>query len=298
MNVVQRYTHSVLVPQLRSLGLSERQREIVVADVTMRLESLLSHWHELPFRRTILVLGTEEASFWEPRDASMEIRSLVVVGVRNSLVTDLNAAHAYTEALRSPKELLPDEVMPSITGEAIKYFQASNLDREHVQATTDLFGSLPHRFPNAWHVFSILGNSSDMEIACQLPMAEAKPMTFSADARMVERNVVIESGIDPGFDSILAKMLRQIEQRELDLFVSSSFKGITRNPEKLISIIDHVLRYGGTVLTPTYFLSPVYVGRRNPLLRPAHSTSEIGPQITNPIGLTKRHMHALASITG
>lgn len=124
MNVIQGYTHSLLLPQLRSLGLSKRQREIVVEDVTQRLESLLFHWSDLPFRRTVLVPGTEESSFWEPRTAPIEIRSLLVVGVRNSLVTDLNASHAYTKALRSPRELLPDERMPWITGEAVKYFQA------------------------------------------------------------------------------------------------------------------------------------------------------------------------------
>ena len=86
MSVVQGYTQSLLLPQLRSLALSKRQREIVVEDVSRRLESLLSHWSDLAFRRTILILGTEEASFWEPYTASLEIRSLVVVAVRNSLI--------------------------------------------------------------------------------------------------------------------------------------------------------------------------------------------------------------------
>jgi hypothetical protein len=69
------YTRSVLGPQLRSLRLSTRQWEIVVDDVTQRLESLLAHWNDEFFRRTILVVATEEASFWEPRTASLEIRS-------------------------------------------------------------------------------------------------------------------------------------------------------------------------------------------------------------------------------
>src|ERR1700682_4837373 len=103
MTVIHGYTQSVLVPQLRSLGLTKRQREIVAEDVTQRLESLLSHWDDVPFRRTVLVMGTEEASYWEPRSASIEIRSLVVVGVRNSLLTDLNASRAYNRALRSEK---------------------------------------------------------------------------------------------------------------------------------------------------------------------------------------------------
>ena len=89
MTVIQGYTQSVLLPQLRSLGLSKRQREIVLEDVSRRLESLLFHWGDQAFRRTILTLGTEEATFWEPQTASLEIRSLVVVTVRNSLIEDL-----------------------------------------------------------------------------------------------------------------------------------------------------------------------------------------------------------------
>ncbi len=109
MDAIQEFTQSVLAPQLLTLGLNKHQRAIVLEDVAQRLESLLSHWSDLPFRRTILVLGTEEASFWEPRTASLEIRSLVVVTVRNSLVTDLNASRAYTPKLRARKHFLPDE---------------------------------------------------------------------------------------------------------------------------------------------------------------------------------------------
>src|SRR5438128_1372195 len=80
-------------------------------------------------------------------------------------------SRAYTEVLRSRKELLPDELMPWVTSEAVKYFEARNLDTEHAPPKNDVFGGLPRRFPNAWHVLSLLGDSSDTEIACALPMA-------------------------------------------------------------------------------------------------------------------------------
>jgi hypothetical protein len=293
MSVIQGYTQSLLAPQLQSLGLNRRQRLIVVEDVTQRLESLLAHWHDLPFRRAILVLGTEEAAFWEPRTADREIRSLVVVTIRNSLITDLNASRAYTVALRSRKERLPDRRMPWITAEAAKFFQEANLELVKVQPARDLFGSLPRRFPNAWHVLSLLGSSSDNEIPCELPMAQAEPMDFSR-SQCAKVHTEIESGIDPGLNDFLVGFLKKVERGEANLFFSSAFKGITRNPEKLLAIIDHILRFGGTVLTPNYLLSPGYVARRSPLLRPAHYTSEIAAQIINPVGLTERHKEALA----
>jgi hypothetical protein len=241
MTMIQEYTQSVLAPQLLTLGLNKHQRAIVLEDVVQRLESLLSHWFDLPFRRTVLVLGTEEASFWEPSSASLEIRSLVVVTVRNSLVTDLNADRAYTPKLRSRKRFLPDERMPWVTGEAIKYFQAVNFDTVQVQAQQDMFDSLPRRFPNAWHALSLLGNSSDHEIECQLPQAEGEAMDLSALQGCTEGHSVIESGIDPGFDRYLMEALRQIEQREVGALFTASFKHITRNPEKLLSVIDRIL---------------------------------------------------------
>jgi len=296
MRLVQGYTQSILVPQLRSLGLNQRQRKIVAEDVTKRLESLLSHWSDVPFRRTVLAIGSEEAAFWEPSSANLDIRSLVVVAVRNSLVTDLNATRAYTTALRSPREFLPDHQMPWITGEAINYFQTANLDTVQVQPKRDLFGSLSRRFPNAWHVLSLLGNSSEREIACNLPMAKAEPVDFSR-CRAGDNNFKdVEAGFDPNLNDYLADVLRKTERKELAVFFSLSFKWITRNPEKLLAIIDHILRFGGTVVTPNYLLSPVYLARRHPLLRPAHFASEIAAQVTNPDGLSERHRDALASL--
>ena len=86
-----RYVTSILRPQPQTAGLNSRQQSIVVSDARHRLNSLLTHWHDSPFRRTALLLGVEEASFYEPATVDLDIRSMVVVGVRNSLVEDLGA---------------------------------------------------------------------------------------------------------------------------------------------------------------------------------------------------------------
>jgi hypothetical protein len=294
MNVVQDYTQSALVPQLRSLGLSKRQWEIVADDVTQRLESVLSHWHDESFRRTILVLGTEEASFWEPRTASLEIRALVVVAVRNSLIEDLGASRPYFKALQSRKPLVPDDRMPWITTDAVKFFEVADLDSLQIKSAHDVFGDLPRRFPNAWHVLSLLGNSSDREIACELPMAESEPIDLPTFGTKVKHHAVVASGIDPKLDDQLLKVMSLVKAGELELFFSPSFKSISRNPQKLLSVIDHVLRFGGTVLTQNYLLSSTYLARRNPLLRPIHYYSELEAQLTNSEGLSERHKGALA----
>jgi hypothetical protein len=289
-----RHSQSALVPRLRSLGLSKRQWEIVADDVTQRLESVLSHWNDESFRRTILVLGTEGASFWEPRTASLEIRSLVVVAVRNSLIEDLGASRPYFQALQSRKPLVSDDRMPWITTDAIGYFEVADLDGLQIEPTRDLFGDLPRRFPNAWHVLSLLGDSSDSAIAFELPMEESEPIDLPAFGTNVERHTVVASGIDPRLDDQLLNVITLVQAGELELFFSPSFKSITRNPEKLLSVVEYVLRFGGTVLTQNYLLSPTYLARRNPLLRPIHYNSELEAQLANSEGLSERHKGALA----
>jgi hypothetical protein len=256
MTVIQEFTQTVLMPQLRSLALTKRQQAIVVEDVSRRLESLLFHWSDLTFRRIILVLGTEEASFWEPRTARLEIRSLVVVALRNSLIEDLGASHPYAKALESRKKQLRDEDMRSITSEATAFFESATLDVEPVQPKKDLFGALPRRFPNAWHALSLLSGSSENEIACELPIVEAETMETSDSEWKVQHHDVVASGIDPRLDAQLVGILRKITLREAPLFFSPGFKSITRNPQKLLFVIDHVLRYGGTLMTLNYLLSP------------------------------------------
>jgi hypothetical protein len=252
----------------------------------------------LAFRRTILVLGTEEASFWEPSTASLEIRSLVVVAIRNSLIEDLGASHPYTKVLESRKKQLQDEQMPAITSEATRYFEKANLDLLSVQPKRDLFGDLPRRFPIAWHALSLLGGSSEDEIACELPVVEAELIETSASHWKVQHHNVVASGIDRRLDAQLADILRKIKLKQAPLFFSPSFKFITRNPEKLLFVIDYVLRYGGTLMTLNYLVSPSYIARRNPLIRPAHYTSELEAQVANPHGLSERHNDLLASLFG
>ena len=138
------------------------------------------------------------------------------------------------------------------------------------------------------------GQFAASEIVCDLAVVESPPTDSSSFGGGIERHSVVTSGIDPRLDSHLREMLRLVKARELDLFFSPCFKSITRNPKKLLSIIDHVLRHGGTVLTPNYLLSPSYLARRAPLLRPIHYNSELDAQLNDVTGLTERHRNALA----
>ena len=188
--------------------------------------------------------------------------------------------------------------MPAITSEATSHFDNANLDSPRVHPKRDLFGDLPCRYPNAWHALSLLGGSSEDEIDCELPIVEGESMDTSDSKWKIQHHNVVASGIDPRWDAQLEDILRKIKLKESPLFFSPRFKFVTRNPQKLLFVIDSVLRHGGTFMTLNYLLSPTYLARRSPLIRPAHYTSEIEAQVANPDGLGERDKELLASLFG
>ena len=97
------YLNTILTQQLEHMGVQSFPGaiEAVVADIRLRLQSVLSSWHDLRKRNTLLLLGREEGAFYEPRSASLEIRAFVVVTIRNSLLEDLGIPGA---------SLIPDDV--------------------------------------------------------------------------------------------------------------------------------------------------------------------------------------------
>ena len=107
---------------------------------------------------------------------------------------------------------------------------------------------------------------------------------------------VVLSGMDPSFDPGLLGFLKQIDKGTMPFFFSDSFKGITRNPQKLCQIIDYVLSRGASVVTHNYYLGPTYASRREPVLRPFHFLNEVTEKLANQAGLRRRHREAMGWI--
>lgn len=148
------YLEGRLAPQLKDKRLSAAQVAPLLEDVRERLTSVLSRWNDEAFQRTVLQTGIEEAWFHQPASVELEIRALVVIAVRNSLVGDLNADVPVTPGLR---HALPDAEMPAITDQAIRYF--SQIDLAALSEClsppqNDVFGNLPAQYPTAWNAIS------------------------------------------------------------------------------------------------------------------------------------------------
>jgi hypothetical protein len=290
MHPIQTYTKTLLAPRLKNYGLNKDDRAKVCADVEIRLASLLSHWRDESFRRTVLTLATEVATFWEPIEASVEVRAVVFLCVRNSQIEALNVR------MRGRKQVLLDEDMPQLTGEAIEFFRSVELAHPPVSPRDDVFGELSERFPNAWECLAILASlkGGETEHALQLKKAEAVRTSAVLSGGRIKQ--VTGNGMDGQIDPQLARLLHLVATGELTVFYSPSFHRVTRNAAKLLGVLDHLLRHGAAFLTHNYVLSSTYVSRRVPLLSPAHTSVEAQAQLTNVEGLAQQHKEMLEVI--
>ena len=96
MDAVSHYLNHILTPRLRGYGVTEQFLLYTVSTVHTQMTSLLRHWNDREFRNTVLLLGMEEGSFYEP-PAKIEVRCFVVVTIRNSPIEMLQS-NSYAEA--------------------------------------------------------------------------------------------------------------------------------------------------------------------------------------------------------
>ncbi|HEX5414149.1 MAG TPA: hypothetical protein VFZ25_00685 [Chloroflexota bacterium] len=298
---IEAYLQNHLIPQLSVRGMDDDQIHRVADDVGRRLASVLSRWNDGDFREAILVLGEEEAAFWEPEDVDLAIRSLVVVGVRNSLVEDLSSTTEAARGLGLSRAVLPDGEMPLLTREAIRYFDSVELEKECRSIAVppppqDVYGPLQTKYPLTWRALTELS---------ELPHGEAAyaPLAARAPALAVGRPVDLHlttlgsprflSGMAAEIEPELQRLLRLARSGIYPGLFSDSFKTITRNPQKLFAVMEFVLAHGQAVITHNYYLRNGYVARRTPLVRPAHTVEEIQAKFQDYSGLLPGHAEAI-----
>jgi hypothetical protein len=291
---------TILAPYLVDLGVVHLPGALVavIADIRLRLQSVLAHWQELPMRKTLLLIGREEGMFYQPELAPLDIRALVVVAIRNSLLEDLGSSGSslLPPDLHRSNWPVKDENIRFITQEAIVYWQ--QVDLEHLSLppsppSQDTFGNLKQDFPHAWHVLSRLAQAKTQTISFSASQASLPTLPVSSIAIGKPKQTRVESGINPHFDSHHIDFLRAIQDAEIDILFTDSWKMLTRHPQKLFRILDFVLAHQGSVVTHNYLLTSTMACARQGLLRPAHYAQEAITKFQNPIGLTAVHRQAL-----
>lgn len=159
MNLIRAYIQEYLTSRLLSHGLNPENITIITSDIEKRLISLISRWNDENFRRTLLVTGIEEATFYEP-EGKLETKALVVLAVRNSLIEDISSTKEASRKYGLSEPLLNDQDIKELTKEAVSFFKNVDLSAlaDEIQTFTDnLYERLPVKYPVAWNALSHLG---------------------------------------------------------------------------------------------------------------------------------------------
>lgn len=301
--VIESYFRTLLRPQLTALGLNGKQQRLVCDDVHSRLSSLIGNWDDVVFRRTALLLGTEDATFYQPANVDSEIRALVAVGIRNSVLEDLGADRPFIEAFVPVARCLPDSFIPVITSQAVAFFASAHQEQggwksARPKAGSDLFRSLSKQFPESWQRLQILANSDlpEYDLPGEANKKFVPPLLDEQSNARSKAKTTVMSGYAPDIDFGLRQVLELIRDGEVEFFFTSTFKWLTRNPEKLLRVIESLLSWNRSYVTGNYLIGRDYCAKRQPLIRPPHTVAEMNDSLTNEIGMTERHRHCVRAV--
>lgn len=281
MDAVSRYLNSILAPRLRGYGVSEHFLLHTIGIIHTQMTSLLRHWDDRGFKNTVLLLGLEEGSFYEP-PAKIDIRCFVVVAIRNSPIETIQS-DACGEAGRS-KSLSSKEVK-EITAEAIRYFSkqdfAEMCRQAKLSARQDLYQELANEHPVAWAALKQLTMTSARIIDYSAVPVE-NPFVFEGWVDDPEKAIqkpdfkpIIYDAYTPEFDPSLLEILQGVAATPNSSLVVDSFKVVSRNAEKLMHVIEFLLTRNHCLVTSNFYLENGHVERRAKPLRAAHTVKEM-----------------------
>jgi|GEM_PF-1496070 hypothetical protein len=278
-----------IVSQLRSLSVDKSLAKTVAEDIEQRVRGILVHWNDETLRTAFLAHGMEEAMFNAPSDVDRDIRALVVVAVRNSLIEALH----YKPTKDSPQKV-DENAMRDITEGAAKHLQSLDLEafsNDGAEPLKDIYIRLVNKYPLAYKALWYLGDSASVN--CYWPADRTtKPLMFPKKAADKNASTCL-SGISGDMDAKLVHALRSIRNGEVSFFYADSFKWVTRNIEKLYRVIDYVLCCGSAVVTYNYYISNGYISQRVNPRPPAHTTSEVVAKLREIDGVSARHYEVL-----
>lgn len=298
---LESYLNNILTPKISSCRISPENIELIISDIRKRLNSIINHWKDNEFKRSLLITGIEEGNFYKPV-INLEKRALVVLGVRNSLLEDFHSTDK--KSLRNfnlDRPLISDVEMKEITQQAIIFFNdvnISKLSEELPLINNDPYVQLKEKYPYAWRAFNYLGYLSQIDHHySSLPSVDRVALRRDL---LLEENIRtdVQSGMDPSMSPNLIEILNAIVQGEIKVFHVDSFKALTRNPDKLFNVIEIVLKSGAAFVTSNFYLRDGYVARRKKFIKPGHNIIDFRSNARDLKGLTNEHAIALKTVLG
>ncbi|MGY4788489.1 hypothetical protein ACVNSY_15560 [Bacillus sp. OHL2] len=305
-NLINDYVKDVLPSFFKRYNIPNNVIEVVNKDIETRIYSLLIHWTDIEFRRVLLTTGLEEATFYEPNE-NLELRCFVVVAIRNSLFENLVSNRKAALALGLKKSPIPETDVKTFTQEAITHFKCIDFEKEcndlTIDDSKDLYRDLKERYPVAWKAISELGKWSnkaqvfDSLKYTPLEIAELQQTLTPINQKEKMRVAEIQSGIDEKLDKGLLEILMRISLELQPVFYTDCFKMLTRNIDKLLKVIEYVLRKECIFMTSNFYISNGYVSKRKDLLPPAHYDEDVEKNLKQFNGLSQTHLKAFKTLS-
>lgn len=296
--IIDRYLNDMLAPQLASFGAPDILCARIIGTVREQMVSCISHWNDVAFRKALLLIGAEEGRFYLPK-ADDDVRNFVVITVRNS---DIESLHADSYHPSGQGKRLTSDDIKAITSAAIKYFEHVDffvLTEQIGALENDKYGMLAKRYPISWRALTQLAISNrqiidydPVPIFAKPNLSNLKPQQavsgLFSEGNRAQMMQVTADGYSMTIDHGLFQTLQTIVKNKLP-FVSDGFKGVSRNLEKLLSIMEYVLGNNLGFITSNYLIANGYAERRMKLVKPGHDLQEMKRNWLNGAGLTKRH---------
>lgn len=273
-DVIQFYTWNILKKQLQKFKISNKALYNIIENVKLQLYSIIANWNDTEFRDAILIIGSEEGNFYEPKNEL--IANMVVVAIRNSLLEGVSSK-SYKEY--GSLNYLKDSSIKEITKSAIEYFAKIDLNdiSNKIELSYDFYRETAKKYPVAMKALTELSKCTETNQEHNYNTIKADPFELnelnSKNTEKIEM-INIESGIADTFNDSLCNLLSGIKDGSSSMFVTNSFKMNTRNFEKTLKILEFILTHNALFITSNYLLSNDYVSRRKDLLKAAHTTEE------------------------
>ena len=295
MDAVSHYLNHILTPRLRGYGVTEQFLLYTVSTIHTQMTSLLRHWNDREFRNTVLLLGMEEGSFYEP-PAKIEARCFVVVAIRNSPIETIQS-DTFPEAGLS--QILNSKDVKEITSEAIQYFSKQDFadlcSQAKLSTKRDLYLELAEEHPVAWASLQCLagvrGKTADyppvqVKVPYHLDGIDDGTEGTAESGKLV---VGVYDGYSPEIEPPLMEYLKMLSADSNGVLIVDSFKSVTRNVTKLMGILEFLLTRNLLFVSTNYYLENGHVERRMKLLRAGHSTRDMKRNMADTTGLAYKH---------
>lgn len=292
-DIVENYIWTTLKKQLQKLKTDNRIMYKIIDDIKKHLYSMISIWNNEELRNAILIIGSEEGNFYEPKNEI--IANMVVVTIRNSLLEEI-ASNNYTHYGES-QYISPDN-MKEITSKAIEYFSKYDLSKIKVKYNS-FYQDVCDKYPVAVKALKELSKCTENEREHEYKNIADIPYEIKEielNNIGIKEKYVTESGISEEFDSTLCSYLMDIKNGS-KYFICDSFKMTTRNIQKLLRIIEFILTHDAMFITSNYLLKKDYVSRRKKILRASHDIEEFYKKVQTINEISNKYENELLDIS-